>query len=119
MEKRGFANYYFNILNQKRVWKAWNARANLGGGDWTLSGPLPKGRFRLQIGDEGISLTVPRGEQHWAAGDNLSASLAPPESGGLFAALYLWRRLANEGLDAIRRNPLRRRRAAGGPRRVG
>ncbi len=45
-EKRGFANYYFNKLNQERVWKAWNARANLAGtaGDWTLSGPLEQRR---------------------------------------------------------------------------
>jgi serine protease Do len=96
--KRGFANYYFNVLNQERVWKAWNARANLGGGDWTLSGPLQKGRFRLQISDEGAALSLPSSEQHWMAGDNLAASLTPPESGGLFAALYLWRRLASEGL---------------------
>ena len=98
VEKRGFANYYFNTLNQERVWKAWNARARLGGGSWTLAGPLEKGRFRFQINDEGVSLQLPSGEQHWTAGDNLAASLAPPDSGGLFAALYLWRRLATEGL---------------------
>ncbi len=64
---------------------------------WTLSGPLEKGRFRFQITDEGVSLTLPSSERHWTAGDNLAASLAPPDSGGLFAALYLWRRLACEG----------------------
>ena len=25
-EKRGYANYYFNTLNQERIWKAWNGR---------------------------------------------------------------------------------------------
>ena len=98
VEKRGFANYYFNTLNQERVWKAWNARANLGGGDWTFSGPLAKGRFRFQIDDVGATLQLPSGEQHWTAGESLAAALAPPDSGGLFPALYLWRRLASEGL---------------------
>ena len=62
VEKRGFANYYFNTLNQERVWKAWNARANLGGGSWTLSGSLAVekgGEFRLQITDAGASLKAP------------------------------------------------------------
>jgi serine protease Do len=98
VEKRGFANYYYNKLNQERIWQAWNSRAKLGGGPWTLAGPLEKGRFRFQITDQGASLQLPSGEQHWTAGDNPAVSLAPPDSGGLFAALFLWRRLATEGL---------------------
>jgi serine protease Do len=99
VEKRGFANYYFNALNQERVWKAWNARANLGGGPWTLSGRLEKGNeFRLQITDAGASLKLHNSKMDWTAGDNLGSSLLPPNSGGLFPALYLWRRLATEGL---------------------
>lgn len=97
-EKRGFANYYYNVVNQTRVWNAWNQRAKLGGGEWTLSGPLEKGRFRFRITDAAATLQLPRGEQRWTVEDNLAASLAPPDSGGLFAAFYLWRRLAVEGL---------------------
>jgi serine protease Do len=97
--KRGFANYYFNTIEQNRVWKAWNAAANLGGGDWTLSGPLANGGdYRLQITDTGVALKVPSGETKWTATDNLGSSLLPAESGGLFPALFLWRRLAAEGL---------------------
>jgi len=99
VEKRGFANYYFNTLSQERVWKAWNARTKLGGGPWTLSGPLEKGgQFRFRITDAGASLKLPSSEMKWTAGDNLGSSLMPPNSGGLFPALYLWRRLATEGL---------------------
>ena len=29
-DKRGYANYYFNTLEQQRVWKAWNARDESG-----------------------------------------------------------------------------------------
>jgi serine protease Do len=99
VEKRGFANYYFNTLNQERVWKAWHARLNGADGAWVFSGSLEKGgKFRLQIDDAGASLKIPSSEMKWAAGDNLASSLTPPGSGGLFPALYLWRRLAAEGL---------------------
>jgi serine protease Do len=99
VEKRGFSNYYFNAIEQNRVWKAWSAAANFGGGEWTISGSLEKGGdFRLHMADAGISLKLPSSELKWEATDNLGASLLPANSGGLFPALYLWRRLAVEGL---------------------
>jgi len=102
-------NYYFNALNQERVWKAWNARANLGGGPWTLSGRLEKGNeFRLQITDAGASLKLHYSKMDWTAGDNLGSSLLPPNSGGLLPALYLWRRTSRRRARAVRRNPLPR-----------
>ena len=98
VEKRGFANYYFNTIEQDRVWKAWSGAAKLGGGDWTLSGALEKGGdYRLQITDAGLSLKLPSSEIKWTATDNLASSLLPADSGGLFPALFLWRRLAAEG----------------------
>ena len=99
VEKHGFANYYFNTLNQDRVWKAWNRQGRLGDGQWTFSGSVVKGgEFRLQINDGGVSLKLPSSELNWIAGADFSSSLAPPNSGGLFPALYLWRRLATEGI---------------------
>ena len=100
-QKHGFANYYFNTLNQHRVWDAWNAAAKLAGagGAWTLSGSLATGgQFRFRLTDEGASLKVPSTEINWTAGDELGASLLPAHSGGLLPALYLWRRLATAGL---------------------
>jgi S1-C subfamily serine protease len=100
-EKLGFANYYFNKLNQERVWKAWNARCNLAGmgGAWTLTGPLDAGgEFRFELTNEGASLALPALETKWNASDELSASLLPAHSGGLLPALYFWRKLAVEGL---------------------
>jgi serine protease Do len=98
VEKRGFANYYFNTLEQNRVWKAWHAAADLGGG-WTISGTLGTGgNYRLQITDAGASLKLPSSTIGWTATDSLGSSLLPSGSGGLFPALYLWRRLAVEGL---------------------
>ena len=100
-EKHGYANYYFNRLNQERVWKAWNARANLAGaGDaWTLAGQLDNGgAFRFELTDSSASLKLPATESTWTASDEFNASLLPAHSGGLLPALYLWRRLAVEGL---------------------
>ncbi len=96
-EKHGFANYYFNALNQRRVWDAWNVATKLAGADgaWTLSGPLETGgQFRFQLTGGGASLKLPSTEINWTAGDELGTSLLPAHSGGLLPALYLWRRLA-------------------------
>jgi serine protease Do len=101
-EKRGYANYYFNKLEQDRVWKAWLGRANLPGRGriWTISGTLESGgAFSFQLSDAGASLKAPVGETKWTAGKALNAALDPPGSGGLLPALYLWRRLALEGLQ--------------------
>jgi serine protease Do len=48
--------------------------------------------------DDGASLKVPSLETKWTTSDELSASLLPAHSGGLLPAMYLWRRLAVEGL---------------------
>jgi S1-C subfamily serine protease len=100
-ERRGFANYYFNALCQERVWKAWNAASGLHAerGPWTLSGTLERGsEFRLELSDSNASLKTSMAEYQWTAGEELGRSLLPPHSGGLLPALYLWRRLATEGL---------------------
>jgi serine protease Do len=99
-EKRGFANYYFNRQEQNRLWSAWNGRTHLEkqNGPWLLSGELAGGgAYNLALADDGISLKLPSSEQKWNPGDELGTSLLPPRSGGMFPALYLWRRLAVEG----------------------
>lgn len=101
-EKRGYANYYFNKLNQERIWNAFNGGSRLADqrGEWSLSGSLPNGgTFNLKINDNQVVLKGPSLQSQWTAGDNLGSSLEPPHSGGLLAALYLWRRLAVEGFS--------------------
>ena len=99
--KKGFANYYFNKLQQERVWKAWSGRANFAGldGAWTMTGQWEGGGkvvFRLTDAD-GL-LKLHSGDMKWDAAQPLGSSLLPPGSGGLMPALYLWRRLALEGI---------------------
>jgi hypothetical protein len=98
--KRGFANYYFNKLQQERVWKAWSGRANFAGlgGAWSVATQWEGGGkvvFRLTDADGLLKLRS--GEMKWDAGQPLGSSLLPPGSGGLLPTLYLWRRLALEG----------------------
>lgn len=99
-QKRGFANHYFNKLQLDRVWQAWVARGDFAaqGGIWVLRGTLEGGgEFRLRLSDADGRLELPGTEIRWTAGDDLSAPLVPPQSGGLMAAWYLWRRLATGG----------------------
>jgi serine protease Do len=116
-KKRGYSNYYFNTLNQRRVWDAWNARMNLQGAKsvWAVSGrrlserpsvPFVSGSgsedgsdFRFDIADGSVSLKLPAAESNWSAAGDIGSSLLPAHSGGLLPALYLWRRLAVLGLD--------------------
>jgi S1-C subfamily serine protease len=107
--KRGLVNNYFNRLNQERVWNAWMANFNPSHGrgvheeshqKWMLGGILDTGGpFRLELTDAEVKLTLPSSEILWTAENDFTASLLPPHSGGLLPALYLWRRLAVEGID--------------------
>ncbi|HEY4760995.1 MAG TPA: trypsin-like peptidase domain-containing protein, partial [Thermoguttaceae bacterium] len=101
-EKRGYANYYFNRLNQDRIWKAWIEQCHLAQerGPWSFSGNLPNGgTFHFELNDNGVSLSLPSFHSQWEVREELGQTLDPPHSGGLFAALHLWRRLATEGLS--------------------
>ncbi len=100
-ERYGYANYYFNALHQRRVWRAWSAAANLfsARGVWTLAGQSEQGRpFHIRLSDDGASLKTASLESAWTPGGPWTESLPPAGSGGLLPALYLWRRLAVEGL---------------------
>ncbi len=99
-ERRGYANYYFNRLERDRVLKAWATSSDLGSasGPWVIAGPLETGgRYRFELADDRIVLKLPSGETTWTVPDELAGSLHPDGSGGLFASLYLWRRLATAG----------------------
>ncbi|HVX63840.1 MAG TPA: trypsin-like peptidase domain-containing protein [Pirellulales bacterium] len=94
--RRGFANYYFNKLNRTRVWNMLTSRGDFTPlrGQWELKGQLlGAGEAEFQITDQSAACVLPGGELKLAVGDSLTAASDPPASGGLLAALYLWRRL--------------------------
>jgi len=95
--KRGFANYYFNKLNRRRVWEAWSPRADFAGldGKWTLRGESSDGKaFTFELTDEEARLKLPLSDFRWKTTDGFALARQPQGSGGLLPALHLWRRLA-------------------------
>lgn len=101
-KKRGYANYFFNRLQQQRLWQGWTrATGDLREtGAWTIGGMINQGKsFQIELDDLGGRIELPAGRVEWMAGEDLAGDLAPPHSGGLLPTLSLWRRLATVGLD--------------------
>jgi len=97
----GYVNYYFNQLNQDRVWKAATAHGDFSGaaGEWVLEGELAGGGgdWRISLTDDQAGIRLPGGEAKTDLGEGLSKSLGPPGSGGLLVALAMWRRMLTLG----------------------
>ena len=94
--RRGFANYYFNKLNRTRVWNMLVARGDFtsAAGEWTLGGELlGAGEAQFRINADSTSCALPGGKLKLIVADSLTDASDPPGSGGLLAALFLWRRL--------------------------
>lgn len=94
--RSGFANYRFNRLELSRVCDGLQARGHFVAvaGPWTISGSLENGApVEFIIDDHGARARLPGGASELTASGDLSESLEPAGSGGLLAALFLWRRL--------------------------
>lgn len=102
----GFTNHVFNVLERDRVAKAIASRsASLrGSGAWVLAGTLADGGdFRIALTDTEGVIDLPTGTTRVDAGRDLDATPNPPGSGGMLAALLLWRCLMREGPAAVGR----------------
>ncbi|HVX10628.1 MAG TPA: trypsin-like peptidase domain-containing protein [Pirellulales bacterium] len=98
--RRGYANYYYNRLNRDRVWQTLTGRGDFTtlGGEWLLRGRLLEDDdTELRISDHLVACTLPGGPTSIPVDDDLAAASDPPASGGLLAALYVWRRLLVKG----------------------
>lgn len=99
--RRGFANYYFNRLEVQRVWAAAR-RGEISSreGAWTAAGTVPgQGDAAFELSAEQIRCQLPGGQVGLPVGNDLAGETAPAGSGGLLAALALWRRLMVLGPD--------------------
>jgi serine protease Do len=104
--RRGFTNHHFNTVERDRV-----ARAIAGdgvhaasGGRWVLSGRLATGEdFRIELSDREGVIDLPTGTTRVDATGELDVNPSPPGSGGMLAALLLWRRLLREGPEPLGR----------------
>jgi S1-C subfamily serine protease len=101
IQPRGaYSNYYFNELNRDRVWAAHTAKGDFTkvGGAWKLTGQLKDGgKVEVTLNSEASTGTFPAGAAKVEEGKDLDQQLDPPGSGGLLAALHLWRLLLVSG----------------------
>jgi hypothetical protein len=71
---------------------------------WALVGTLDAGgEFRLALADDAATIDLPTGRSTIDPRGELDARPEPPGSGGLLAALAVWRRLVREGPAATGR----------------
>ena len=101
--KSGYANYYFNEQSRDRVWSALTSHGDFAkvAGVWKLEGELTQGgKVSVTLADGESSGSFPTGEAALDASKDFADQLGPPGSGGLLAALHLWRRLLVVGPKA-------------------
>jgi hypothetical protein len=101
----GFTNYHFNVVERDRVGRLiTKARGTTGKGPWVLAGTLEDGvEFRVEVSDSVAVIDLPTGTSELDATGELDANPVPPGSGGMLAALVIWRRLVNDGPAAVGR----------------
>jgi serine protease Do len=98
----GFANHHFNVVERDRVARAIAARG--GPEAWVFSGTLDAGgEFRIALADDVATIDLPTGRSTIDPREPLDVRPEPPGSGGLLAALVVWRRLVREGAVATGR----------------
>jgi serine protease Do len=94
--RTGFANYYFNELNRDRIWSTFSNQSDYttATGPWKLTGELAAGgNLEITLSDDASSGSFPQGTVKLDASQDLDQELGPRGSGGLLAALHLWRRM--------------------------
>ena len=105
-ERSGFANHHFNTVERTRVSQMIASRGifKAHAGAWIFTGRLPTGEpFRIELSDERGLIDLPTGTTTVDATGDLDANPSPPGSGGMLAALILWRRLLREGPGSLGR----------------
>jgi S1-C subfamily serine protease len=106
-KQHGYANYYFNKHELKRVLNNWRKNFDIANDTgWKFSGQLKnrKESFSFHIDDKGVRYELPVETGFWNANlmlqtevfivDPITHYQSPRGSGGLFTAFYLLRQLA-------------------------
>ncbi len=104
----GYTNFYFNRIELERVRDVLQRRKSASEQQetsWRYQGQLEAGgTFEIELGDQSATISLPTGISRWeqaAADAGLSAEAgfdsSPPGSGGMLAALTMWRRLLIKG----------------------
>jgi hypothetical protein len=103
VKRPGFANYYFNELEQQRLLAGLEQLGDFSvvGGTWLLSGAAKSGvPFKFTLADRGAGLEFGT-DAFFQPLDDSELLDEPPRTGGLLAALAHFRRLLVEGPNAF------------------
>jgi S1-C subfamily serine protease len=101
LERRGYANYWYNQQAQERLWRRYLDASNIEGAGyaWKLAGKLETGdTFDLVIDERQADLRLPWGRSGAVFAGDVAQQLSPPRSGGLLLAIHAWQRLVDRGL---------------------
>jgi len=107
----GYANFYFNRIELERVRDVLQRRKSASEQQetsWRYRGQLEAGgSFEIELDDQSATISLPTGISRWeqaAADAGLSAEAgfdsSPPGSGGMLAALTMWRRILIRGAQS-------------------
>jgi serine protease Do len=100
--RTGYANYHFNAVERDRVARAIAERITDHSGPWALAGRLVDGaEFRIELSDAQGMIDLPTGTSILDVTGSFAENPVPPGSGGMLAALLLWRQLTTEGPAAL------------------
>ena len=99
--RRGYANYWYNQVEQDRIWKKISSgKIPPGGYDWVVAGKVETGGdFRIELSERRGDIEMPLGASSADFTLPVTESSSPPGSGGLLAALHGWQRLLAVGLE--------------------
>jgi len=100
VEKPGFANYYFNEQEQKRVLNGLGEFASLGAltGRWKWTGQTADKRpFEVTLADKGLGMTIGDNQAFFQPLDGSDPVDEPAGTGGLLIALQQFKQLVTQG----------------------
>ncbi len=104
VEKKGYANYYFNKQEQQRVLAGLAEYQSLAAvpGRWKLTGETSKKQpFVLTVAETGVGMTIGDKEVYLQPLDGSDPVDEPPQTGGLMIALQHFKLFTTRGADAF------------------
>ena len=102
VERSGFANYFFNLEHQKKIWNGFvrNGDFTKHKFGWRLTGTNDQGDEMVIVLDDEQSGIQVNGESFVLDPESdFSTQLYPEGSGGLLVTLHLWRKMLVNGPD--------------------
>ena len=94
--RHGYSNYYFNKLNQNRVWDKYIGltKGDKLPGNWIIEGKLGNlGAATINLQANRVDAKLPQGTTFADLDAELNTQDAPRGSGGMLVALHMWKHI--------------------------